>query len=192
MSREEVVDFFVDHMKEEDIVVSTTGKLSRELFEARERRGQGHEKDFLTVGSMGHSAMIAMGIAREKTKRRVFCLDGDGAVIMHMGSLAVAGSNKLKNFVHVLINNGAHETVGGLPTVSSALDYSQIAKGCGYENIFMAETKEELESLFEKIYASEGSLFVEIKTNLVSRSDLGRPTTTPIQNKEAFMGFLKE
>ncbi len=191
MSREEVVNFFVDHMQEKDIVVSTTGKLSRELFEAREHRGQGHEKDFLTVGSMGHSSMIAMGIAREKPERRVFCLDGDGAAIMHMGSLAVAGTGHLKNFVHVLFNNGAHETVGGLPTVSASLDYPQIARACGYENIFTAETEEELKEMLEKIYAAEGSVFAEVKTNLVSRGDLGRPTTTPVQNKEAFMGFLK-
>ena len=191
MSREEVVNFFVDHMHEEDIVVSTTGKLSRELFEARESRGQGHEKDFLTVGSMGHSAMIAMGIAREKQERRIFCLDGDGAVIMHMGSLAVAGSNKLKNFVHVLFNNGAHETVGGFPTVSDALDYPKIAQACGYENIFSIETEKELEDLFGQIYMAEGSVFVEIKINLVSRKNLGRPTTTPIQNRDSFMSFLK-
>lgn len=192
LSREEVVNIFVDNMREEDIVVSTTGKLSRELFEARENRGQGHEKDFLTVGSMGHSSMIAMGIAREKKDRYVFCLDGDGAVIMHMGSLAVAGSNKMRNFVHVLFNNGAHETVGGLPTVSESVDYPKLAQACGYENIFTAKTKEEVKGLFEKIYSAEGSVFVEIKTNLISRSDLGRPTTTPVQNKEAFMTFLED
>ena len=158
MSREEVVNFFVDHMQETDIVVSTTGKLSRELFEAREQRGQSHEKDFLTVGSMGHSSMIAMGIAREKPERRVFCLDGDGAVIMHMGSLAVAGADHLDNFVHVLFNNGAHETVGGLPTVSASLDYPGIAQACGYENIFTAETEEELEELLEKIYVRSYAL----------------------------------
>ena len=191
MSREEVVNCFVDHMQEKDVIVSTTGKLSRELFEAREARGQGHERDFLTVGSMGDSSMIAMGIARKKRDRRVFCLDGDGAVLMHMGSLAVAGADKLNNFVHVLFNNGAHETVGGLPTVSESISYPEIAQACGYDHIFKAQNKEELVKLFEQIYAAEGSVFVEVKTNLVSRADLGRPTTTPIQNKEAFMNFLK-
>lgn len=191
LSREDVVKLFVEHMHERDIVVSTTGKLSRELFEAREERGEGHEKDFLTVGSMGHSSMIAMGIAREKKDRRVFCLDGDGAVLMHMGSLAVAGSTRMANFVHVLFNNGAHETVGGMPTVSAKVDYLNIARACGYENIFTAETKEEVTELFEKFEQIQGSVFVEVKTNLLSRADLGRPTTTPIQNKEAFMDFLK-
>lgn len=191
LSREDVVKLFVDHTDERDIIVSTTGKLSRELFEARETRGQGHEKDFLTVGSMGHSSMIAMGIAREKKERRVFCLDGDGAVLMHMGSLAVAGSAQLENFVHVLFNNGAHETVGGMPTVSEKIDYLEIAKACGYDNIYTAKTEEEVISLLEKIANAKGSVFAEVKTNLVSRADLGRPTTTPIQNKEAFMEFLK-
>ncbi len=191
LSREDVVKLFVEHTGERDIIVSTTGKLSRELFEAREARGQGHEKDFLTVGSMGHSSMIAMGIAREKNDRRVFCLDGDGAALMHMGSLAVAGSAQMGNFVHVLFNNEAHETVGGMPTVSGKIDYLGIAKSCGYENIFTAETEEEALSLFDKIAQAKGSVFAEIKTNLSSRADLGRPTTTPIQNKEAFMEFLK-
>lgn len=191
LSREDVVKLFVEHTGERDIIVSTTGKLSRELFEAREARGQGHEKDFLTVGSMGHSSMIAMGIAREKNDRRVFCLDGDGAALMHMGSLAVAGSAQMGNFVHVLFNNEAHETVGGMPTVSGKIDYLGIAKSCGYENTFTAKTEEEVLSLFDKIAQAKGSVFAEIKTNLSSRADLGRPTTTPIQNKEAFMEFLK-
>ena len=191
MSREEVVNLFIDAMKEDDIVVSTTGKLSRELFEAREARNQGHERDFLTVGSMGHSSMIAMGIAMNKKDRRVFCLDGDGAILMHMGSMAVAGSSHLANYVHVLFNNGAHETVGGLPTVSSHVDYLKIAEACGYENIFTAADKEELHEVFGKLDQAKGSVFIEVKTNLTSRADLGRPTTTPVQNKEAFMNFLK-
>ncbi len=191
MSREDAVKLFVDYTKERDIVVSTTGKLSRELFEAREERGQGHEKDFLTVGSMGHSSMIAMGIAREKKDRKVFCLDGDGAVLMHLGSVAVAGTEKMDNFIHVLFNNGAHETVGGLPTISEKIDYLKIAEACGYENIFTVKTEEELKGIFAKIYEAKGSVFLEVKTSLGSRADLGRPTTTPIQNKEAFMEFLK-
>lgn len=191
MTREHIVNLIIENSKEDDIFVSTTGKLSRELFEAREARNEGHKRDFLTVGSMGHASMIAMGIAREKYGRRVFCLDGDGATIMHMGSLAVAGSDKLSNFVHVLINNGSHETVGGLPTVSEKIDYLKIADGCGYENIFTAKTEEELLDVLKKLNDVKGSCFVEIKSDISSRADLGRPTTTPIQNKNDFMGFLK-
>lgn len=191
MSREEIVEIIVDNTKEDDIFVSTTGKLSRELFEARERRGQGHKKDFLTVGSMGHASMIAMGIAREKTDRRVFCLDGDGAVIMHMGSLAVSGTSGLKNMVHVLIDNGAHETVGGLPTVGTKIDYVMLAKACGYGKILEADTKENLIAALKEIEDVKESVFLIIKADISSRADLGRPTTTPIENKEAFMEFLK-
>ena len=140
---------------------------------------------------MGHASMIAMGIAREKKDRRVFCLDGDGAVIMHMGSLAVAGTDGLGNFVHLLVDNGAHETVGGLPTVGNKLDYPLLAKACGYENIFTAKDKEELLSALHKLDGIEGSAFIIVKANIGARAELGRPTTTPSENKEAFMEFLK-
>lgn len=191
LSREEIVRFVVDHTKEEDIFVSTTGKLSRELFEAREAKGQGHKKDFLTVGSMGHASMIAMGIARQKKNRRVFCLDGDGAVLMHMGSLAVAGTDKLDNFVHLLVDNGAHETVGGLPTVGTKVDYSLLAKSCGYDRIFTADSQKELLEVFQKLDEAKGSAFIIVKANIGARADLGRPTTTPIENRQAFMEFIK-
>lgn len=191
MSREEIVNIIVDHTEEDAIFVSTTGKLSRELFEARENRSQGHKQDFLTVGSMGHASMIAMGIAREKKDRRVYCLDGDGAVIMHMGSLAVAGADHLDHFVHLLVDNGAHETVGGLPTVGTEIDYPLLAKACGYEHVFTAEKKEELLEALSNIKGIRGSVFLIVKANIGSRSDLGRPTTTPIENKEAFMNFIK-
>lgn len=191
MSREQIVNLIIDNTDSKDIFVSTTGKLSRELFEAREHRQQGHSRDFLTVGSMGHASMIAMGIARNKTDRRVFCLDGDGAVIMHMGSLAVAGTEHLSNLVHVIIDNGAHETVGGLPTVGSEIDYVSLAKACGYENVYTAEDEAGLMDIFNKLKNINGAAFVIVKANLDSREDLGRPTTTPIENKEAFMEFLK-
>ena len=135
--------------------------------------------------------MIALAIAKEKTNSRVFCLDGDGAVIMHMGSLAVLGANTPENMVHVLINNGAHETVGGVPTVSNKLDYSGIAKSCGYKKTYLAETKDEVIDCLKNIENDEGPGFFEIRTNLFSRADLGRPTTTPIENRDAFMEFLK-
>ncbi|MBS7175946.1 phosphonopyruvate decarboxylase [Massiliimalia timonensis] len=189
MSREDVVKLIISQAKPDDIFVSTTGKLSRELFEAREARGEGHEKDFLTVGSMGHSSMIALGIAQQKKDRRVFCLDGDGAALMHMGSMAVLGANEPKNLYHVVINNGAHETVGGVPTVSASIDLPAAAKAFGYKQAFTAQNEQEiLEALSH--CGEEGPILIEIHTNLFSRADLGRPTTTPIQNKEAFMGFV--
>lgn len=191
LSREETVKLIISQAKNDDIFVSTTGKLSRELFEAREARGEGHEKDFLTVGSMGHSCMIALGIAQQKKERRVFCLDGDGAALMHLGSLAVLGANQPKNFYHVVINNGAHETVGGVPTVASKIDLPAAAKAFGYQHVFTARTEQEILGALSECKNLEGPVLIEIKTNLLSRADLGRPTTTPIQNKEAFMSFVE-
>ena len=112
--------------------MSTTGKASRELFEIREANGQSHKYDFLTVGSMGHSSSIALGVALNKPERRVWCIDGDGAVLMHMGSMAVIGANSPKNLIHIVINNSAHETVGGMPTVASEINIVGVAKACGY------------------------------------------------------------
>lgn len=192
LSREDVVKIIIKESEESDIIVSTTGKLSRELFECREEYNQGHKYDFLTVGSMGHSSMIALAIAKEKTNRKVYCLDGDGAVLMHMGSMAVLAANKPKNYVHILINNGAHETVGGVPTVSNNMDYPAIALACGYKKAFKAVTEDEIVNVLKEAKQEEGPVFVEIRSNLLSREDLGRPTTTPIQNRDAFMNFLEE
>jgi phosphonopyruvate decarboxylase len=192
MTREQIVNTVIAGMQPTDIVVSTTGKLSRELFEAREARQEGHKRDFLTVGSMGHASMIALGIALEKPDRRVFCLDGDGAVLMHMGSLAVIGSRQPINLIHILVNNEAHETVGGMPTVSKSVDYPSAARAMGYAFARTVETGEELTDTLKLINGLKGPIFIEAKANLASRADLGRPTTTPQQNKEDFIGFVME
>lgn len=192
LSREKIVQIIIDGMSESDIVVSTTGKMSRELFEAREARGECHKRDFLTVGSMGHSSMIAMGIAMEKPDRRIYCLDGDGAALMHMGSMAVLTSLQSKNIIHFVVNNSAHETVGGMPTVSDNIDFPTLAKSVGYAHSFTATNEVELKAVISKLDGLSGPIFVEVKANLESRSDLGRPTTTPTQNKDDFMSFIKE
>lgn len=131
----------------EDIVVYTTGKASRELFEIRESNESSHQYDFLTVGSMGYSSSIALGVALQKKEKKVWCVDGDGAMLMHMGAMALVGANRPKNFVHIVINNESHETVGGMPTVSGKIDIPKIAEGCGYENIYVASTLEEIRQL---------------------------------------------
>jgi len=187
MSREEVLKVVVDALMPDDLVVSTTGKLSRELFEYREFKHEGHDKDFLTVGSMGHSSSIAFGIALNKPDRTVFCLDGDGAMIMHMGALSSIGTTGLKNFKHIVFNNGVHESVGGQPTVGFKINLADIAKANGYKAAYMIETKEELNNIVRQIQYEDGPIFVEIKVNTQSREDLGRPTTTTMENKVDFM-----
>lgn len=191
LCREDVIAEIVKYTKE-DIIVSTTGKASRELFEIREANKQSHKYDFLTVGSMGHSSSIAMGIAMQKPNSKIWCIDGDGAVLMHMGSMALMGSNKLPNMVHIIINNAAHETVGGMPTVSSNIDFIKIAEGCGYPNCVSVSDMESLDKALEKAKSANELTLIEIKCAIGSRADLGRPTTTAKENKENFMAYLKE
>ncbi len=190
LSREEALKIVVNHLLDTDMIVSTTGKLSRELFEYREALHQGHGRDFLTVGSMGHSSSIALGIALEHPERRIFCFDGDGAFIMHTGALGIVASQHPANFVHVLFNNGAHESVGGQPTIGYAIDCTSIAKASGYSDVMTVHTEQEIIDAMSKIANEKGPVLLEIRVKIQSRDDLGRPTTTPIENKEAFMETL--
>ena len=153
---------------------------------------EGHERDFLTVGSMGHASQIALGIALAKQDRKVWCFDGDGASIMHMGSMAIVANKAPKNYVHVVFNNGAHDSVGGQPTVGLKINLPTVATAVGYQQVYSVETKDYLNELLAKIKNQEGPFFLEVKVKKGNRKDLGRPTTTPIQNKEALMSFLKD
>lgn len=191
MTREEIIRHIAG-VSGEDPVVSTTGKASRELFEIREANGQGHQYDFLTVGSMGHSLSIALGVALHKPDRKVWCVDGDGALLMHMGSMAVVGANRPHNLVHIVINNEAHETVGGMPTVAKEIDLVGIAKACGYPRAVLADTFEKLDRELEAAKRGNELTFIEVKCSIGARPDLGRPTTTALENKKNFMEYLKK
>ncbi len=188
MNREEVLKHIIG-VSGTDTVVSTTGKISREIFEIREARGEGHGYDFLTVGSMGHASSIALGIALQK-ESRVWCIDGDGAVLMHMGSMAVTGAKNPTNMIHVVLNNEAHETVGGMPTAASAVELTTIARGAGYAYVAIAEDFDTLDLELQKVKEMNALCFIEVRCALGSRADLGRPTTTPVQNRDAFMKEL--
>lgn len=190
ISREDAIKTILKFLDKNDIVVSTTGKTSRELFELREANKDGHEKDFLTVGCMGHSSSIALGIALQKLNRSVFCFDGDGALIMHMGSLSIIGSLKPKNFKHIVFNNFSHDSVGGQPTSAYNIDIPAVAKANGYEDAFSASTENEIAEMLKEMKKMDGPVLLEIKINKGSRENLGRPTTTPIENKEQFMNYL--
>lgn len=176
----------------EDVIVSTTGKTSRELFEIRKTNKQAHKYDFLTVGSMGHSSSIALGIALRKPRTKVWCIDGDGAVMMHMGAMAVIGANSPNNLIHVVINNRAHESVGGMPTVADKIDFVKIAQACGYARTATVERLNALDAVLYDAKQSNELYFIEIKAAVGSRPDLGRPTSTPQENKKEFMKYLKE
>lgn len=191
MIREDIIKHIIA-VTGEDPIVSTTGKASRELFEARVANGQGHQYDFLTVGSMGHSSSIALGVAINKPEKKVWCVDGDGAVLMHMGSMAVLGANAPKNMVHVVINNGAHETVGGMPTVASKIDLVAIAKACGYPNAISVDNYNDLDKELNNAKMRNTLSFIEVKCSIGARDNLGRPTTTAVENKKAFMSYLSK
>lgn len=191
LSREEAIRKVASSIEDNACIVSTTGMISRELFEARTAWNQGHERDFLTVGSMGHASQIALGIALQKSDRRVYCFDGDGASIMHMGNMAISASMKCKNYVHVVFNNGAHDSVGGQPTVGLKIDLCAVANAVGYKAAYSVETMAELESKLSELKYEEGPVLLQICVKKGNRKDLGRPTTTPVQNKKALMEFLK-
>lgn len=191
MARETVMERIAEAAGK-DAVVATTGKISRELYEIRERRGDGHKLDFLTVGSMGHNSSIALGIALSRPDMKVWCIDGDGAALMHMGAMAVIGNSRPPNMIHIVINNEAHETVGGMPTAASSADLRKIAEGCGYPHYASAETYEELDGQLAAVKSKNALSFLEVKCAIGSRADLGRPEVPPKENKKAFMEYLKE
>ena len=191
MTREEAIRKVAASIDDSACIVSTTGMISRELFESRSAWNQGHERDFLTVGSMGHASQIALGIALQKPKRKIYCFDGDGACLMHMGNMAITASMNCKNYVHVVFNNGAHDSVGGQPTVGLKIDLCGVAEAVGYRNIYSVDTMEQLEATLVETKNVEGPVFLQVYVKKGNRKDLGRPTTTPVQNKEALMEFLK-
>ncbi|MCM1551510.1 MAG: phosphonopyruvate decarboxylase [Butyrivibrio sp.] len=191
MLREEVVRHIVK-VSGDSPVVSTTGKVSRELFEVREADGAGHRYDFLTVGSMGHSSSIALGIALQRQDKTVWCIDGDGAALMHMGAMAVIGSVRPVNLIHVVINNGAHETVGGMPTVARDLELAEVARACGYPYAVSVDNYTDLDMELERSRERGCLCMIEVKCALGAREDLGRPTTTALENRNAFMEYLEK
>jgi phosphonopyruvate decarboxylase len=186
--REDALAAILESVGNDAFFVSTTGKTSREIFELREKRGEGHTRDFLTVGSMGHTASIALGISLH-TAHCVYCIDGDGSFLMHMGGLGVVAQNAMPNFKYVLINNGSHESVGGQPTIARDIDIKAILKGLGFSSVFIASTHEEVTQSISRLSDAHLSALI-INVDQGSRDDLGRPTISPEQNKLDIMKLL--
>lgn len=189
MSRECALEAILGLTSNKDVIVSTTGKTSREVFEIREKEGNSHNQDFLTVGSMGHTGSIALGISLNN-KKTVYCIDGDGSMLMHLGGQGVAIQNAPKNFKYIVINNGAHESVGGQPTIAFAINIKKVLEGLGFSKVYEAKNVEEISEVFSKFKRKAKSALI-IYTKEGSRDNLGRPTSTPEENKEALMKFLK-
>lgn len=190
ITREAALQTLLNRIDTNSLIVSTTGKTSREVFELREKKSDTHERDFLTVGAMGHTASIALGISLS-TDKRVYCIDGDGSMLMHLGGLGIVAKNSKDNFKYIVINNGSHESVGGQPTIGFDLDLNAIFTGLGFSKVFEVSTIEEINNgfnVFDEL--SKAVLVINVKQG--SRDDLGRPTSTPQENKEAFMKFIRE
>jgi phosphonopyruvate decarboxylase len=193
LSREDAVKIVIEQIESNGIVVSTTGMISRELYELRDQKGQGHSQDFLTVGSMGHASQIGLGIALNKPKRKVYCFDGDGAMLMHLGGLTSIGSRKPVNYIHIIFNNGAHDSVGGQPTVANEIDIQNFAKSLGYAYVDKVDSIDGIVSFFQSLKSlDKGPVMLEIVVKKGARKDLGRPKKSPIENKNTFMEFLNK
>lgn len=190
MTREVAIEIILDAIDKGSIVISTTGKTSRELFELRVRRGE-ILNDFLTVGSMGHTSSIALGVALGNPKKHIVCLDGDGSLIMHMGALSTIGNLKPANLIHFILNNASYESVGGQPTVADGIDFCSLVTACGYNSFKRACNEDDLRSSIKKAIKNVGPAFIEVVVRQGSRKDLGRPTVSPQENKEVFMHAIQ-
>lgn len=190
MRREEVLGHILRVLPRDTVIVSTTGKISRELYEQSDVIYGNHENIFMTVGGMGHASMIALGIAEKKPNKQVVCIDGDGAALMHMGALPFIAARAPKNFFHIVINNQAHESVGAMPTGCQQAEFAQIAKAAGYRAADKLQTIEEVDRIGKLVAAEQGPILWEIPVSLEVRADLGRPKESARENKEGFMRFL--
>jgi phosphonopyruvate decarboxylase len=182
LTREKAINVIIDNLGKDFVCVSTTGMTSRELYERREKLNESHKNDLYIVGSMGHASSIAMGLAIGSNKTKVVCLDGDGSMLMHMGCLPIIGQSNLKNLLHIVINNGAHDSVGGQPTVGMKIDLKQIAIASGYQKTETVDDENSLKSKINDLKKESGPIFLEVKVKIGARSDLGRPNLKPSDN----------
>jgi len=192
LSRENAIKIAAENLPDNAAVIATTGMASRELFEYRALVKEKHNKDFLTVGGMGHASQIALGLALTDLSRNIYCFDGDGAAIMHMGSMAIIGKSKAHNLVHIVFNNAAHDSVGGQPTLGMEIDFCSIAKACGYSSAVKVSNEVDLKSEIDNKQTMNGPHFIEVHVRKGNRDNIGRPTTSPIENKNEIMNYLKE
>jgi phosphonopyruvate decarboxylase len=190
MDREEAIKTTINELSGNEVIVSTTGKTSRELFEYRKEKQQSHQNDFLTVGAMGCSASIALGIALNQKEKQVYVFDGDGAVIMQEGTLSTIGNYSPRNLYHIVFDNESYDSTGGQPTTSTTVNFEKLALANNYLSAKTVQTKEELTYAVKEMKEKEGPQMLIVKVNKGARKDLGRPTTTPIENKKSFITFL--
>ncbi len=190
LSREQAIGYILDNIPENSPVVSTTGMISREVYEYRNLNPKDKKLDFLTVGGMGHASSIASGICIARPKSKVFCIDGDGSLLMHSGALA--NTSDQDNFIHIVLNNEAHDSVGGQPTKGNEVDFLGLAKAFGYKNTFQCFVKEDIYKILPNTLSLDGSALIEVRCRKGFRKDLGRPKSSPQENKHNFLKSMEE
>ncbi len=188
--REAAIEALLERIPPAAVTVATTGHIARELYAARTRRGEGHERDFLMIGGMGHASQAALGLALARPDLPVFCFDGDGASLMHLGGMAIVGQSRCANYRHVVLNNGAHGSVGGQPTVALAIRLDRIARACGYTHAERVASADALDAAFARWVKVAGPTFLELLVSAGARADLERPAGAPADLRAAFMGRL--
>ena len=191
LNREEALAAILKEGGHEAVLVSTTGKISRELYEQSQMLYGNHDNIFMTVGGMGHASMIAFGIAKKYPDKRVICVDGDGAALMHMGALAFIANQSPENYVHIIINNQSHESVGAMPTGCRNTNFSELAEAVGYSWSVQVSTLENLTEALRRKDDKKGPILIDVLVSLNSRADLGRPKESAKENKKDFMEWLK-
>ena len=186
LTREDVVKLILNSKMDCIPIFSTTGMVSRELYENRIAAGD-KPIDFYTVGGMGCASSIALGFLRaSKHLKQVICIDGDGSVLMHMGSLFK--SSQQKGFIHIVINNDAHDSVGGQPTNAFDIDFEKLGYSIGYNKCYSTKEQNDFENMFKTALNDyNSSHFIEVKVKKGNRSNLGRPKEKPIENKKYFI-----
>lgn len=193
LAREAAIRLIIGTLPGDVSVVATTGMISRELYESRGELGQDRSSDFLTVGSMGHASQIALGLARAKPGAQVVCLDGDGAALMHLGGMATVGCDTSGDLFHVVLNNGAHDSVGGQPTVAQMISLTAVARACGYDFVEgPVDTGADIRDKVERLAKLPGKRFLEVRVRTGWRADLGRPKESPVQNKTQFINQFRK
>jgi phosphonopyruvate decarboxylase len=191
LNREYVISELIKKTSNNDLIVSTTGKISREVYEQSDLALNNHNQCFLTVGGMGHASMIAFSIAKKSPNKRVICIDGDGAALMHLGNMAFIGKQNAQNLIHICLNNEAHESVGGMPTAAPDFKYAEAAKVCGYPSIFEIKAESEFSSLLDNFNSIKCLTFIEIKVANTSRDDLIRPKESALDNAVSFINYIQ-
>ncbi len=186
LSREDALQVVYSQISTDATVVSTTGMLSRELEELQSKSAsQDHPRTLFVIGGMGHASSIALGISSSKPAGAVWCLDGDGSMLMHLGSLPVIASAKPGNFLHILFDNESHDSVGGQQTPLDLADLSRIAVSSGYSYSAVVDSKKDILNELIFMRSITGPRLLQIKIKKGSRPDLGRPKKSPSQMKES-------